>query len=76
MLDLIPGSCSFVRNASWTLANFCRGRPAPNFEQVKRCIPSLARVLIQNDSEEILTDICWAMSYISDGGKTHIPILI
>ena len=32
MLDLIPGSCSFVRNASWTLANFCRGRPAPIFD--------------------------------------------
>lgn len=26
-----PGSC-FVRNASWTLSNFCRGRPGPNFD--------------------------------------------
>lgn len=28
-----PGS-SFVRNASWTLSNLCRGRPAPNFATV------------------------------------------
>lgn len=76
LLDKIPAGSSFVRNASWTLSNFCRGRPTPDFEKVKRCIPSLTKVLIENDMEEILTDICWAMSYISDGGKSHIPFLI
>ena len=70
-----PGSC-FVRNASWTLSNFCRGRPGPKFEHVKRAIPSLAKVLIENDQEEILTDICWALSYISDGGHNRIPTII
>ena len=29
----LPGS-SFVRNASWTLSNLCRGRPAPGFSKV------------------------------------------
>lgn len=41
----IPGS-SFVRNASWTLSNLCRGRPAPLFPKVARALPSLAKVLI------------------------------
>lgn len=62
-----PGS-SFVRNASWTLSNFCRGRPAPDFNKVQRAVPSLAKVLIENDIEDILIDVCWAMSYLSDGG--------
>lgn len=71
----IPGS-SFVRNASWTLSNLCRGRPAPDFFKVQRAIPSLAKVLIENDVEDILIDVCWAMSYLSDGGEDRIPVIL
>jgi len=39
-----------------------------NFKYLKRAIPSLTRVLIENDSDEILTDIAWAFSYASDEG--------
>lgn len=70
-----PGS-SFVRNASWTLSNLCRGRPAPNFEKVQRAIPSLAKVVIENDCEDILIDVCWAISYLSDGGEERIPVIL
>jgi hypothetical protein len=70
-----PGS-TFCRNASWTLSNLCRGRPAPDYKKVLRCIPSLAKVLITNDSEEIIGDVCWSFSYISDGGVTLIPYIL
>ena len=70
-----PGS-SFVRNASWTLSNLCRGRPAPNFTKVARAIPSLSKVLIENDVDDILIDVCWAMSYLSDGGEERIPCIL
>jgi len=43
---------------------------SPDLKKVARCIPSLAKVLIENDSEEIIGDICWAFTYISDGGAT------
>jgi hypothetical protein len=46
LLDQVQNGSSFTRNASWTLSNFCRGRPAPNLDSVKRCLPSLARVLV------------------------------
>ena len=76
ILDSKIYSESFTRNASWTLSNFCRGRPAPNLQKIRRCVPSLARVLIQNEKEDIIGDICWAMSYISDNGKSAIPLII
>lgn len=75
-LDKAPPGSSFVRNASWTLSNMCRGRPAPEFESIKRATVSLAKVLIQNDSEEIIGDVCWALSYISDGGAEQIPSIL
>jgi len=46
LLDQVQSGQSFTRNASWALSNFCRGRPAPDIQKVKRCLPSLARVLI------------------------------
>lgn len=70
-----PGS-SFVRNASWTLSNLCRGRPPPEFSKVARAIASLSKVLIENDLDDILIDVCWAMSYLSDGGEERIPTIL
>jgi importin subunit alpha-6/7 len=70
-----PGS-SFVRNASWTLSNLCRGRPAPQFPKIQRAISSLAKVLVENDVEDILVDVCWAFSYLSDGGEERIPFIL
>ena len=57
----------FTRNASWTLANLCRGKPTPPFDSIKEAIPALAHVFLKYDQEEIITDILWAFSYISDG---------
>jgi len=41
-----------------------------------RAVSSLAKVLIENDVEDILIDVCWAISYLSDGGEERIPIII
>jgi hypothetical protein len=35
---------SMLRNATWTLSNFCRGKPQPDFEIVKAALPTLAQV--------------------------------
>jgi importin subunit alpha-1 len=54
----------------------CRGRPPPKYELLRRAIPTLIKVLVENDSEDIITDICWALSYLSDGAKERIGDLL
>ncbi|XP_010043209.2 importin subunit alpha-1a [Eucalyptus grandis] len=66
---------SMLRNATWTLSNFCRGKPQPLFEQVKPALPALAH-LIHSTDEEVLTDACWALSYLSDGTNDKIQAVI
>jgi len=65
-----------MRNASWALSNLCRGKPQPEYALVRRAIPTLIKVLVENDKDEIITDICWALSYISDGAKDRIQDLL
>ncbi|KAK1291865.1 hypothetical protein QJS10_CPB17g01193 [Acorus calamus] len=66
---------SMLRNATWTLSNFCRGKPQPPFEQTKPALPALER-LIHSSDEEVLTDACWALSYLSDGTNDKIQAVI
>jgi importin subunit alpha-1 len=76
MLNNSEAGSSFTRNASWTLSNFCRGRPSPNFSKVRTGVNALAKVIMENDAEDILIDVCWALSYISDGGEDRIPVIL
>jgi len=66
---------SMLRNATWTLSNFCRGKPQPDFEMVKGALPTLGQ-LIYSPDEEVLTDACWALSYLSDGPNEKIQAVI
>ncbi|KAG9130648.1 hypothetical protein Leryth_011912 [Lithospermum erythrorhizon] len=66
---------SMLRNATWTLSNFCRGKPPTPFEQVRPALPVLQRLIHSND-EEVLTDASWALSYLSDGPNDKIQAVI
>eukprot|EP00519_Triparma_laevis_P009689 CAMPEP_0182502738 /NCGR_PEP_ID=MMETSP1321-20130603/13983_1 /TAXON_ID=91990 /ORGANISM="Bolidomonas sp., Strain RCC1657" /LENGTH=548 /DNA_ID=CAMNT_0024707735 /DNA_START=15 /DNA_END=1661 /DNA_ORIENTATION=- len=66
---------SMLRNATWTLSNFCRGKPQPDFNLVRPCLLTLAQ-LIYSPDEEVLTDACWALSYLSDGPNEKIQAVI
>ena len=66
---------SMMRNATWTLSNFCRGKPQPDFAKVKPCLQTLSQ-LIHSPDEEVLTDACWALSYLSDGVNEKITAVL
>ncbi|KAK3198062.1 hypothetical protein Dsin_021477 [Dipteronia sinensis] len=81
LLPLLPllkdhAKLPMLRNATWTLLNFCWGKPQPPFYlQIKHAFPALAQLIHLHD-EEVLTDACWALSYLSDGTNDKIQAVI
>ncbi|KAK9455050.1 armadillo-type protein [Dipodascopsis uninucleata] len=78
LLNLLNDSrkLSMLRNATWTLSNFCRGKsPQPEWSVISTALPVLARLLYSLD-DEVLIDACWAISYLSDGSNDKIQAVI
>ena len=65
-----------IKHGTWALSNLCRGKPLPDFEQVKEAIPILASVVIKEDDPEVLTNATWALSHLSDGNDSRIQSVI
>ncbi|KAH8410714.1 hypothetical protein KR222_000238 [Zaprionus bogoriensis] len=67
---------TMIRNAVWTLSNLCRGKnPPADFSKIVHGLPILARLLDYTD-EDVLSDTCWAISYLSDGPNDKIQAVI
>lgn len=67
---------SMLRNATWTLSNFCRGKtPQPDWNTISPALPVLSKLIYMLD-DEVLIDACWAISYLSDGSNDKIQAVI
>ncbi|KAF2156558.1 ARM repeat-containing protein [Myriangium duriaei CBS 260.36] len=78
LLSLLGDSrkLSMLRNATWTLSNFCRGKtPQPDWNIIAPALPVLAKLVYSLD-DEVLIDACWAISYLSDGSNDKIQAVI
>ena len=64
-----------LRNGTWTLSNLCRGKPQPRFEWVSPALATLAQLIFYLD-DEVLTDACWALSYLTNGPNEKIAAVI
>ena len=78
LLSLLSDSSkiTMLRNATWTLSNFCRGKnPQPDWRVIAPALNALARLVYSLD-DEVLVDGCWALSYLSDGKNEKIQAVI
>lgn len=73
LLELITPATplGFLRNCVWTLSNFFRSKPAPNFQDLTDAIPYVVQTLFSNDAE-VLADALWTLSYITDSDNKDV----
>lgn len=72
-----PGSLSLLRNATWTLSNLCRGKPAPPVAVAQAIAPALTKLVAAKDvDKEVLQDALWGLSYVTDAGDAHIGTVV
>ena len=72
-----PGNETLMmRIATRALSNLCRGKnPPPDWTLTRQMLPALA-VLLYSTDEEVLTDTCTAISYLSDSDDNKIQAVL
>lgn len=72
-----PANPKLLQNVMWTISNLCRGKPSPDFNQVKDCIAAIPYAIShEHATDELLVDGLWTLSYLSDGDDCKIQAII
>ena len=67
---------SFLRNIVWLMSNLCRNKnPTPPFDKIRQLLPALSSLLHHAD-RMVLSDVCWALSYVTDDCASKIQAVV
>jgi hypothetical protein len=69
---------SMLRNATWTLSNFCRGKPQPDFSLVRPALPTLSQLIfsqVHSTHRSFISRPCIHIASTTDQ-KLHLIIII
>merc|ERR1712168_400845 len=67
---------AFLGNITWTISNLCRNKnPSPPQVVSDQSLPVLKK-LLQHANRQIITDACWALSYLTDGDDEKIERVV
>lgn len=68
---------SLIKQCIWAISNFCRVKPAMEYDLMKPCIDLIVKSILKLDNDvEFLTDACWVLSYMTENHKRSIKKLI
>jgi len=70
-----PANVSLLRNATWALSNFCRGKPKADPAKLGSIIGVLTGLLRSTD-KDVLADALWGLSYLTDGSSHYSGQLV
>eukprot|EP00127_Corallochytrium_limacisporum_P001284 Clim_evm9s49 gene=Clim_evmTU9s49 len=66
-------SMPVARQVTWCISNLCRGRnPYAPYEAIKCAFKPLRDLLENITDTSLVSDACWAVSYLTDGGNQQI----
>jgi len=73
VLNLAGERKSLIKQCVWSISNFCRSKPAPDYEIMKPCIDHIVKYIYKYDDDtDFLCDACWVLSYMSEQHKKSI----
>jgi len=61
--------------SSWALSNFCGGSPPPKSCFVRKAVPTIAALLVNND-EDIVAEACYSLSKLSEIGSDLVEEIL
>jgi hypothetical protein len=70
---------SLIRQCVWSISNFCRAKPAPDYHIMEPSIDLVIKAINTmgtQDNLDFITDACWILSFMTENYKKSIKRIL